>query len=163
MKRLIPRLLLALAALSSGPVWAQSSQTQLLLDARRAMPDSAAQAQDEKGTVGSHYGGSQLASQSELMGLGNVWSVNECCGWVGTWTRRPGSNQFNAQWRHTNGTVVSDTITLAEWNKSNNQVLLIRQGNNGRYRATYSPQSRTLIGGTTSWYPAGATWSAALR
>ncbi len=163
MKRLFPTLLLTFTALSAGAVLAQGTNPLILQDARRARMDNAAQAQDEKPPVRSFFGATQLASQSELLGLGNVWSVNECCGWTGTWTRRAGSNLFNAQWRHTNGTVVSDTITLAEWNKANNQVLLKRQGNSGTYRATYNPQSRTLSGGTTSWYPAGATWSAALR
>ena len=134
----------------------------------RSRPAVAAPAGDDvKGPVGSLSGrisgSTQLASQSELLSLGNVWTVNECCGWTGTWTRRAGTNAFSATWRHTNGTVVNDTVTLMEWNKGNNQVLLVRQGNGGTYRATYIPSARAVSAGSASWYPAGASWSATLR
>ncbi len=159
MKRLSMSVLVMCSALASLPAPAQG--TNPLLGAR---PGTGASAPDDvKGEVRSNFGGAQLASQNELMALGNIWSVNECCGWTGTWTRRPGTNLFNAMWRHTNGTVVNDTITLAEWNKANNQVLLVRHGVNGTYRATYNPSARSLSGGNASWYPAGASWNATLR
>jgi hypothetical protein len=160
MKRLSASILMAITAIASLPVPAQTN-IDLLINARPAANTNASD--DVKGVVGLPSSSTLQASQNELMTLGNVWSVNECCGWTGTWTRRPGTNQFGATWRHTNGTVVNDTITLAGWNKGNYQVVLTRQGNNGTYRATYNPAARSMTAGTASWYPAGASWSATLR
>jgi len=95
--------------------------------------------------------------------LGNLWQVTECCGWSGTWTRRPNTNTFDAVWRHTNGTSAADVIELKTWNKTTNEVTLFRQSMNGSYKAFYNASNRTLINGTTTWYPAGQTWSAIIR
>lgn len=101
-----------------------------------------------------------IASDSELMSLGQAWQVTECCGWTGTWTRRSGTNVFDARWRHTNGTTAQDVITLTSWNKTTNQVVLKRQGLNGTYQGRLDPSGRTITQGTASWYPAGQAWSA---
>ncbi len=111
MKRLSASILMAITAIASLPVPAQTN-IDLLINARQSSRTSASD--DVKGEVRLPSSGAQLASQNELMTLGNIWNVSECCGWTGTWTRRPGTNLFNAMWRHTNGTVVNDTITLAE-------------------------------------------------
>jgi hypothetical protein len=95
--------------------------------------------------------------------LGNIWQVTECCGWSGTWTRRPNTNTFDATWRHTNGTSASDVIELKTWNRTTNEVTLYRKSMNGSYKAFYNASNRTLINGTTTWYPAGQTWSAIIR
>lgn len=95
--------------------------------------------------------------------LGNTWTVTECCGWSGTWTRRPNSNLFDARWQHTNGTVVTDIIELWWWNTSTNAVTLFRPAMNGQYKATYNPSNKTLANGSATWYPAGQTWSAIIK
>jgi hypothetical protein len=100
------------------------------------------------------------ASQAEMLTLGSTWEVTECCGWTGTWKRRPGTNTFDGTWRHTNGTVVNDTVKLGHWDKANNNVQLIRTYNNGVYWGTLNPANGTISGGGASWYPAGTTWSA---
>jgi hypothetical protein len=113
---------------------------------------------DEKGPVNS------LRSLEALKSLGNVWLVKECCGWTGTWTRRAGTNTFDAKWKHTNGTVVTDEITLIGWNTVTNEVVLSRKSiNGGSYKAIYSAASKTLTNGTATWYPAGQSWSAAIQ
>ena len=89
----------------------------------------------------------------------STWSVTECCGWTGIWQRRPNTNLFDAQWRHTNGTTASDVLELKSWN-NNNEVVFSRQSLNGQYKATYNPSNRTLTYSTTTSYPAGAGWSA---
>ncbi len=110
---------------------------------------------DTKGTVNSLFG--------NLSALGSQWQVTECCGWSGTWTRRPNTNVFDAVWRHTNGSSASGVVELKSWNQSTNEVIIYRQSMNGSYKAQYNPTSRTLTNGTTTWYPAGQIWSAIIR
>jgi hypothetical protein len=110
---------------------------------------------DEKGQVNSLYGNPSL--------LGNTWQVTECCGWSGTWTRRPNTNTFDAVWRHTNGAGATGVVELRSWNRMTNEVTIYRQAMNGYYKAIYNPAGRTLINGTTTWYPAGQGWSAVIR
>jgi len=113
-------------------------------------------ADDDKGPVGS------LARPQggDLLTLGSVWQVTECCGWSGTWTRRAGTNTFDARWRHTNGSQAQDVITLQSWNKTTNEIVLQRPSINGTYRATVNPATRSITRGTATWYPAGEIWSA---
>ena len=113
-------------------------------------------ADDPKGPVGSLSG----RTASDLMSLGSVWQVTECCGWSGTWTRRAGTNTFDARWRHTNGSQAQDVITLQSWNKTTNEIVLQRPSIKGTYRAKVNPAARTITGGTATWYPAGEKWSA---
>jgi len=117
-------------------------------------------ADDPKGPVGSLTGRTAGATTAELLSLGSVWQVQECCGWSGTWTRRAGTNVFDAKWRHTNGSQAQDVITLQSWNKATNEVVLKRQNLNGTYKAVVNPAARTLQNGSASWYPAGEKWSA---
>jgi hypothetical protein len=102
------------------------------------------------------------ASPAELLTLGSTWEVAECCGWTGLWKRRPGTNTFDGSWRHTNGTVVTDTVVLQGWDQITNQVVFTRTYNNGSYFGTLNPSNGTISNGTASWYPVGATWSAKL-
>ncbi|MCU0583662.1 MAG: hypothetical protein MUE57_07485 [Syntrophales bacterium] len=139
--------------LSASLAAAQDNKTPI--GARMATPP-ASPADDPKGPVGSLSG----RTSSDLLTLGSVWQVQECCGWSGTWTRRAGTNTFDARWRHTNGSQAQDVITLQSWNKATNEVVLKRQNLNGTYRATLNPSARTLANGTASWYPAGEKWSA---
>ena len=120
-------------------------------------PAPASPADDDKGRVGSLSG---RMTSSDMMLLGSVWQVTECCGWTGTWTRRAGTNTFDARWRNTNGSQAQDVITLLSWNKTTNEVVLQRPSINGTYRATVNPAARTITRGTATWYPAGEKWSA---
>ncbi len=116
--------------------------------------------QDVKGRVGSF---TQPASNDELLRLGSSWSVTECCGWTGVWTRRPGTNTFDARWTGPNGMIATDTMTLRGWDKATNRIVISRQNNNGTYWGVVNPANWTIGSGGTSWYPAGATWSAQMN
>jgi|GEM_PF-3217848 len=118
-----------------------------------------ASAQDEKGPVASRYG--NMATAAELLKLSNIWNVTECCGWVDTWWRRPNTNIFDAKARHTNGTLVTFSVELISWNKTTNQISFYRAGIQGTYRGFLANGGASVVNGTTSWYPAGAMWSAA--
>jgi len=128
--------------LSVSPAAAQDDKTPI---GTRRIP-AANPADDPKGPVGSLTG----RTASDLMTLGSVWQVQECCGWSGTWPRRAGTHTFAARWRH----------TLQSWNRATNEVVLVRPSINGTYRATVNPSARTLTNGKASWYPAGEKWSA---
>ena len=112
--------------------------------------------QDVKGAVTSR----NYATPAEMMTLNGWWTVTECCGWTGSWRRRPNTNIYDASWKHTNGTVVTDIVRMASWNKSSGEVTFTRDGNNGTYRAYLDASKLNLQRGTTSWYPAGLGWSA---
>ena len=150
-----------LMILLSGTLAAAQTSQNILRDAQGTLPSRAAHpADDPKGPVGSLTGRTAGATTAELLSLGSVWQVQECCGWSGTWTRRAGTNTFDARWRHTNGSQAQDVITLQSWNKSTNEIVLKRQNLNGTYKAVVNPAARTLTNGTASWYPAGEKWSA---
>ena len=141
--------------LMSSLAAAQTGQdSKVPIGARMTSPGNVAD--DPKGPVGSLSG----RTTSDMLTLGSVWQVQECCGWSGTWTRRAGTNTFDARWRHTNGSQAQDVITLQSWNKTTNEVVLVRPSINGTYRAVVNPSARTLTNGTASWYPAGEKWSA---
>lgn len=145
--------------LLSGSLAAAQTRQDILRDAQGNVPSRTAPgnvADDPKGPVRSLSG----ATPVDLTTLGSVWQVQECCGWSGTWTRRAGTNTFDARWRHTNGSQAQDVITLQSWNTATNEVVLKRQNLNGTYKATVNPSARTLTNGTASWYPAGQKWSA---
>jgi hypothetical protein len=148
-------------ALSQGMLSNASALTPAEILGTRPPSSNSADAEDVKGPVnlpGSLH--SSYASQSEMQSLGNVWKVTECCGWTGTWTRRAGTNTFDAKWRHTNGTTAQDIITLQSWNKYDGKVVLKRQAINGTYTGTIDTRNRKITGGTASWYKPGDTWSA---
>ena len=143
--------------LLSVSVAAAQTRQDLLRDAQGNRPSRTTNpADDPKGPVGSLSG----RTSGDLLTLGSVWQVQECCGWSGTWTRRAGTNTFDARWRHSNGSQAQDVITLQSWNRTTNEVVLKRQNLNGTYKATLNPSARTLTNGTASWYPVGEKWSA---
>jgi hypothetical protein len=89
--------------------------------------------------------------------LGNTLTVSEVAGrsvYDGTWTRRAGTDVFDAVW---NGSV-RDVITIESVNGS--QIVLFRQGNKGRYYGTLSADGTRITSGTASWYASGWSWSA---
>ena len=87
--------------------------------------------------------------------LGSRLDVQEIGQWKGTWTRRPGTNIFDAVW-HNNagGGEVRDVIRLESIN--GNKVVFTRDGNGGRYYGTLNGRT---ISGTASWYSPGWSWS----
>lgn len=89
--------------------------------------------------------------------LGSVLTVVENETWRGTWTRRPGTNLFDAVWRHPNGTEVRDVIELESL--KDDQVVLYRRGNQGRYYGRIAPDGHSLQG-HMSWDDGGSSWSA---
>ena len=89
--------------------------------------------------------------------LGGTLKVREVAGravYSGTWTRRDGTDVFDAVW---NGSI-RDVISIESVN--GNQIVFYRQGNNGRYSGTLSADRRRVNAGTASWYAAGWSWSA---
>jgi hypothetical protein len=119
---------------------------------------STAGAQDDKGPVASRYG--NLATAAEMMKICNIWNVTGCCGWSGTWYRRPNTNLFDTKWKHTNGTPVAFVVELMTWDKTTNLITFYQADNKGTYRAYLANGGTSIVRGTTSFYPAGATWSA---
>jgi len=93
-----------------------------------------------------------------LSSLPHVWTVTEVQDWTGTWTRRPGTNTFDATWRHRNGSVASDVLEFESL--SGDRLTIFRRGINGRYTATLSTDHRRLLNGTATWYERGWSWSA---
>ena len=89
--------------------------------------------------------------------LGQTLSVREVAGgtvYNGTWTRRAGTDVFDAVW---NGSV-RDVIAIES--VSGNQIVFFREGNQGRYSGTLSADGTGVTSGTASWYAAGWSWSA---
>ncbi len=115
---------------------------------------------DNKGAVASFS--TRMATAAEMMTLSAWWNVTECCGWTGSWHRRPNTLIYDASWKHANGTVVTDIVRMASWNKTTGEVTFTRDGNNGTYRAFLDASKQNLQRGTTSWYPAGLGWSASV-
>ena len=113
---------------------------------------------DTKGKVGSFLSG--MATDAEMMTLSAKWKVAECCGWTGTWTRRPNTLIYDASWKHTNGTVYNGIVRMASWNKGTGAVTFSRDDNHGTYNATLDASRMNLQRGTASWYPSGQGWSA---
>jgi len=112
---------------------------------------------DDKGPVKSL---GYTATDAELMTLSAKWNVTECCGWTGTWTRRPNTLIYDASWKHTNGTVVTGVIHLYAWNKATGAIIFTRDDNHGNYRAFLDASHQNLQRGTASWYASGLGWSA---
>jgi hypothetical protein len=89
--------------------------------------------------------------------LGNTLNVREVAGgsvYIGTWTRRGGTDVFDAVW---NGSI-RDVIEIESVNGS--QIVFYRHGNKGRYSGTLSADGSQVSSGTASWYAAGWYWSA---
>jgi len=89
--------------------------------------------------------------------LGNTLTVKEVAGgdiYDGTWTRRSGTDLFDAVWNDS----VRDVVEIES--VSGNQIVFYRHGNNGRYSGTLSADGTQITSGTASWYAAGWSWSA---
>jgi|GEM_PF-3490309 len=101
-------------------------------------------------------GGQTLTATS----LGSTWTVNEVGRWFGKWIRRPGTNIFDATWKNRSGQTVRDTVTIESL--KGNTIVMVRQGNGGRYFGTLSADGSRITGGTASWYKKGENWSATI-
>jgi hypothetical protein len=89
--------------------------------------------------------------------LGNTLTVKEVAGesvYDGTWTRRSGTDIFDAVW---NGSV-RDVIEIES--VAGSQIVFYRHGNKGRYSGTLSADGKRVTSGTASWYASGWSWSA---
>jgi len=91
--------------------------------------------------------------------LGTQLTVKEINGnsvYNGIWTRRPGTDIFDAIWNDS----IIDVIEIESVN--GNQIVLYRYGNSGRYTCTLSADGRSIISGTADWYQSDWYWSAAV-
>jgi len=98
----------------------------------------------------------QTPGSSPSFDPGSVWTVKESGdmgNYDGTWTREKGKDIFDASW---SGGAITDTVTITS--VTGNTIILHRQGNNGDYTGTISPDGRTITG-KGSWYDAGETWT----
>ena len=89
--------------------------------------------------------------------LGKTMIVREVAGanvYNGTWTRRAGTDIFDAVW---NG-ALRDVIQIEAVNGK--RIVFYRQGNKGRYSGTLSADGSRVSAGTASWYAGGWSWSA---
>jgi hypothetical protein len=92
--------------------------------------------------------------------LGTTWTVVEFNSWFGTWTRRAGTNVFDAVWKNSKDQVLKDTIELLSL--EGNKVSLYRAGNKQRYTGTLAADGRHITG-TASLYGPGQTWTATIH
>jgi len=109
--------------------------------------------------VGSHCLGDQCVENPTPILLEPAWTVKELsptARFDGTWTRRPGTNTFDASW---NKGAITDVINITSI--QGNNIVLHRQTNNGYYIGTISPDGKS-ISGTASWYKPGSRWSASI-
>lgn len=126
----------------------------------------AAQGKDntvQKKPSGSSEFDTQKLTDAEIGTLGIYWTVTEPYGWSGTWVRRPNIPYqaiYDATWKHTNGTVVTDVLYVQTWNSATKRITFYRLGNRGTYAGVIDLYRGILENGTASWYPAGMTWSA---
>jgi len=105
----------------------------------------------------------QKLTEAEIRTLGIFWQVTEPYGWTGTWIRRPNTPSqaiYDATWKHTNGTVVTDVIHVQSWDNATKKITFYRIGNQGKYSGVIDLNRMVLENGTASWYPAGMKWSA---
>jgi len=89
--------------------------------------------------------------------LGKTMIVREMAGanvYNGTWTRRAGTDIFDAVW---NGSL-RDVIEIEAFNGK--RIVFYRRGNKGRYSGTLSADGSRVSAGTASWYAGGWSWSA---
>jgi len=81
--------------------------------------------------------------------LGTTWTVIEDNTWFGTWTRRAGTNVFDAVWKNRSAQVAKDTLELQP--VEGVKVTLYRVGMKGKYTGTLAADGKHLTG-TASWY-----------
>ncbi len=103
----------------------------------------------------------QTFAEADKGVLGPLWHVTEPATWSGWWSQRANTGGviiYDAAWKNANGAMAKDVIYVESWNRATGEIVLWRQGNNGRYRGVFA--NDRLQKGTASWYAAGWTWSA---
>jgi hypothetical protein len=94
--------------------------------------------------------------------LGSVWNETEL-GWQGTWTRRPGTNIFDAQWVRSGGGREAATLSISVDGKS---VKIQRKQPKGScwYTGILSQDGRTAEGTYgCDWAHGPFNWRATIR
>jgi hypothetical protein len=89
----------------------------------------------------------------------STWAESEL-GWSGTWTRRPGTDVFDARWVHPNGHREAAELFISV---NGSQVSILRRQQKGecRYEGTLSPDRRSMQGTYGCDWAAGPfQWSA---
>jgi hypothetical protein len=105
----------------------------------------------------------QFLNNSAAQFLGSVWNEEES-GWTGAWTRRGGSNIFDALWITPKGQRQQSvlTITIRGYN-----VRIDRRDPNGgtcTYDGIINPSARTVQGSySCAWARGPIPWSARIR
>lgn len=86
--------------------------------------------------------------------LGSVWRIREANpqgqGCDGIWQRRPGTQVFDARWQCLGGPVTG-VVRIESVN--GNEVVVSREGMEGRYTLTLSPDRRRIVSGRIAWGP----------
>jgi hypothetical protein len=94
------------------------------------------------------------APPPSLTDLGSLWRIREANpqgqGCDGVWQRRPGTRTFDARWQCVGGPVV-DVVRIES--VAGDQVIVYREGTNGRYTLTLSPDRRRIVAGRIGWAP----------
>jgi hypothetical protein len=88
--------------------------------------------------------------------LGPILNVMESAGgafYNGIWTRRAGTDIFDAVWNDS----IRDVVEIES--VKGNQIVLYRHGNKGRYYGMLTADGNGVVNGTASWYSAGWLWT----
>lgn len=92
-----------------------------------------------------------------------VWNETES-GWTGVWTRRGGSNMFDASWTAPRGDRATAVLTM---NVRGNRVTILRRDPRGgtcNYTGDLRSDMRTVVGTySCSWAAGPIPWQASLR
>lgn len=107
----------------------------------------------------------RTSTASAPQSLGSRWLVHEEVPggryWTAVWTRRKGSNVFDAVWQDSqSGQSFTGTVELR--GQAGGKVQLWREATKGSYTGTLSPDGKS-IRGSASWYPPGAFWTARIE
>jgi hypothetical protein len=92
--------------------------------------------------------------------LGTSWTVVEGGMWYGTWTRRAGTNVFDAVWKNRRDQVVKDTLELQP--VVGGRITLNRVKVKLTYTGTLSADGNQITG-PAAWYGPGQTWTATIN
>lgn len=94
--------------------------------------------------------------------FGSNWNESEL-GWAGNWTRRPGTDVFDARWVHPDGHREAVELTISV---NGSQVSILRRQQRGtcRYQGVLSADGRSMQGTYgCDWATGPFPWSATVR
>ncbi len=106
-----------------------------------------------------------FAYEVDGLDLGRVWMVREYMPdgsvYQGTWTRRPRSPIFDAEWVYSaTGGIARDVIEFRS--VDDGQVVLYRNGLRQFYYGNLSRDGTRINHGTADWYAPGNYWTAVI-